>query len=340
MIERAMRRSLFAVIGFAWCALSYRSAAAYCRTTTCTDCFTDREGCTVGGTAISWPQSCVSFSVQKDGSRIADYATVEQLAHSAFNQWQNAACGSGGDAPSITLADAFGPVICDQHEYNIGRGNANAIMFHDDVWPYGDNVFSILALTTVTFDKNTGDIHDADLEINGTQPLSTDTPVPSDKFDLRSILVHEAGHFLGLAHSLDPDSVMRASYLPGDDSFRRLGSDDEAGICAIYVPNFPATVCDFTPRYGFSPDCAIRVSSGQGCAFSPFTARSPGAAWLWPIALLAALAGARRTASKHDLESRRRRDVMIPHDPGVVAAAAKRLQGKAKYAVGSRGTQS
>jgi hypothetical protein len=268
MIEWIMRRAVLALTLLAASLLVSRRAESFCRTTTCSNCPLDQNGCTIGGTPISWPQACVSFSVQKDGSRIADYGLALQLARSAFNSWQAAQCGTGGDSPSISMVDQFGPVLCNKHEYNVGRGNANAIIFHDDVWPYPDDVQNTLALTTVTFDKNTGNIHDADLEINATQPLSTATPVPTDSFDLRSILVHETGHFLGLAHSTDPASVMRPSYIPGDDSFRRLAADDEAGICDIYRPDFPTGPCDFTPRYGFSPDCAIRVSSGEGCVLS------------------------------------------------------------------------
>src|SRR5262252_3018354 len=114
-----MRRTVLALFLLAALQLVSRSGEAFCRTTTCSDCPVDQNGCTIGGMPVSWPQACVSFSVQKDGSRIAPFPEALVLVSSAFKSWQGASCGTGGDKPSISLADQFGPVLCDKHEYNV-----------------------------------------------------------------------------------------------------------------------------------------------------------------------------------------------------------------------------
>jgi hypothetical protein len=50
---------------------------------------------------------------------------------------------------------------------------------------------------------------------------------------LQSILTHEAGHFMGLAHATDTNSIMYAFYQEGAIE---LTPDDQAGICNIYPP--------------------------------------------------------------------------------------------------------
>ena len=71
-----------------------------------------------------------------------------------------------------------GPVECDQVQYNQDQPNQHVIIFRDDVWPYDDSN-NTLALTTVTFDPDTGELYDADMEINSTEnvPLTVSGPV-------------------------------------------------------------------------------------------------------------------------------------------------------------------
>jgi hypothetical protein len=92
--------------------------------------------------------------------------------------------------------------------------------------------------------------------------------VPSDGYDYLSIMTHEAGHFLGLAHSADEDATMFARYLPGRTKMRDLMRDDVEGICAVYPPTgirnvdpsidagvIPASECDPAPRRRFLSEC-------------------------------------------------------------------------------------
>jgi hypothetical protein len=259
--------------------LSASRASAYCRTTTCITCPAPATGCVTQGTDLYWTSSCLSYDVQQDGSRWATVDQISSIADLAFQSWVTAPCPDGTGTPSITLKN-LGPVACDNQEYNDQThtygGNANIIIFRDDVWTESSNSdpASTLALTTVTFQVTTGEIFDADIEINGLTEISTATPVPSAAHDLQSILTHETGHFLGMAHSTVACSAdgsdcptMNAIYQAGSDAYRTLEADDVAGICAIFPPDRQATSNSCTPRHGFSGQCGTTTPPpGGGCS--------------------------------------------------------------------------
>src|SRR5690606_21413887 len=161
-------------------------ASGYCRTTTCdpsVDCEYDSRGCTTVGLPLEWKRGCVSFSLHRDGSpkRSVSYDTAHALATRAFDSWVDADCD--GHSPSLEVAD-MSPVLCGEPEYNSDHGNANVIMFRDNDWPYaGAN--ATLALTTITFNYETGEIFDADIEVNSFRtPLTTSNV--GVEFDLES----------------------------------------------------------------------------------------------------------------------------------------------------------
>ena len=194
----------------------------------------------------------------------------------------------------------------------------DVIVFRDDTWPYHDPN-STLGLTTVTFDAVTGEIYDADMEINASgKNLTTSTFVPPNGFDLLSVVTHEAGHFLGLAHATDAKATMYASYRPGTSALRTLFADDAAGLCDIYPSATarnvaagavtPATACDPTPRHGFSATCDANpapsdpAATHSGCSVAPSVHASgtgAGAAAAWAsVGLLAAFLAKRRRPSR------------------------------------------
>jgi len=270
-------RALRAALGALAVTVIPRMAGAYCLTNTCTaesegdgEC-RQENGCLVGGKPLAWANRCVSFSVQKDGSRLRGIPVDEarRIIGEGFYTWTHAACPEGG-SPSIEVFE-LGPVECRAAEFDLEQRNANVWVFRDAVWPYDD--VGTLALTTVTFSPQTGEIFDADVEINTVQNAITigDGDVT---YDLASIATHEAGHVLGLSHSNELSATMYAAYDAGSVTTRQLHVDDVHGICAAIPPDRDVPeACDPTPVNGFSPECH---DTGSGCLSVSPAGRAPG----------------------------------------------------------------
>ena len=278
-MDRDKRRRLrsFVAVSSTLTALALPAAAhAFCRTTTAplpAD-YDPSEGCYDEGYVLWWRNACVGYSIQEDASRQVTLAQAEQAFATAFTKWTGTACpadDAGQSRVSIDVRDE-GPVECDQVQYNQTQPNQHVIIFRDDVWPY-DDANNTLALTTVTFNPDTGELYDADMEVNSTEnvPLTVSGPVPPGGYDFESIVTHETGHFLGMAHTPDSRATMYARYVQGSTSMRNLSEDDVTGICTAYPPDgtrttsvgspVPEDVCDPTPRHGFSTQCAQPQSS-------------------------------------------------------------------------------
>jgi hypothetical protein len=261
--------------------LASTSASAFCRSRTCKDeggYFCDREGsCIVEGHELFRSSSCTSYAIQEAGSAEngIDDAEFNEIVREAFDRWLTADCG-GGERPSIDVR-GLGSVACEDVDYNTNSGNVSVFVFRDD-WSLLDT--NAYALTTVFFETTTGEIYDADVELNATVPDLV-TSDPAHGVDLGSILTHEVGHFLGLAHSEDPGAVMRPYYTPVIDNLRELREDDVAGICEIYPPGRKTSSERCAPRHGFARNCKFEPleASGGGCTFTPsaFGARSGAA---------------------------------------------------------------
>jgi hypothetical protein len=228
---------------------------------------------------VWWRTSCVGFDLNAAGSKHVSFEAFQSAVTGAFAAWLFASCGSGPSArPSIDVRD-LGPIACASATYDKVGPNQNVIVFRDDAWPHKPNNqpkgfrSPTIALTTVTFEPETGELYDADIELNSADytlvPL--DTP-PSDPytFDLQTVLTHEIGHFFGLAHSPVDAAVMNATGDSASGSKKRtLTQNDIDGICSIYPADrtrnvstlvdpsgqVAAGACDPTPRHGFSATC-------------------------------------------------------------------------------------
>jgi hypothetical protein len=266
-------RAAIALLTFALLLLP-SEAHAFCIATTCDSkkevCPTEK-GCVVGGAQVHWDSRCLSFGTQRDGSpkRHITYTVADHIIQGAFEQWMHADCG-GGQTPSFRvwdLGEPYGGIICDVPQFNDSGPNANVWMFRDDDWPYKDEA-STLALTSTLFDQTTGALLDADVEINSFAINLTTTDVAGNVVrDLASIVTHEAGHFLGMAHSQVETATMYREYKSGDLNYRSLHADDVAGICALYPPDRDVPACNGpSPPHGFTLYCGSGSDPPQnGC---------------------------------------------------------------------------
>lgn len=144
-----------------------------------------------------------------------------------------------------------------------------------DCWDYSQGT---IALTTSTYDQNTGRMFDADIELNAHDFYFTtvDSPIcPAGVqsqscvvYDVQNAVTHEMGHALGLDHTNYPGSTMNPTAPQGDTSKRTIDQGSQSFVCAVY------------PKGTISVDC---VESKKGCS------QAGGALMAW-LSILTALA--------------------------------------------------
>jgi hypothetical protein len=250
-----LARALVAVALVTSALAASADAHAYCRTTTQAvppNYNPVLSGCITEGTPLAWRSMPVTFELNQAASKQVSLEDATPVFAAAFQAWAAAACPTGDAAteppalsfdllsPSTTpfVACEAGDEACEQAEGN----GPHQIVFRDDDWPYQDSANTI-ALTTVSFGVDTGEIRAANMEINSFEHvISLDDPPPTGAISLAAIATHEAGHFVGLAHSQKESAVMYAYYDPG---MTKLTTDDVDAICDAYPPgtSSPSSGC-------------------------------------------------------------------------------------------------
>lgn len=112
----------------------------------------------------------------------------------------------------------------------------NRVVLRASTWPpeVGPET---LALTSFVYDRGTGAMLEADVDVNAVDfAFSTMTPPLAEHDDLQNTLTHELGHALGFGHSDDPRAAMFGSAPLGETTKRALGDDDLDALCDVY-PN-------------------------------------------------------------------------------------------------------
>jgi MYXO-CTERM domain-containing protein len=291
-------------LGLALCAcLTADRASAYCRMTTEGGAQIGGAPCVEKGAPLVWSNPCLSYAVDSRGSQwfknpdgTPNLAELEALVDQSFFAWTEADCG--GSPPNL-IFQPLEASTCKRAEFNT-TGNVNTVAFLDpwkdpcaDADEPGYDPFAF-AVTVVWHNTTTGEILDADMMINdrmasrfnaggpyadcpdttGCPEGSTGDPGPAD---LRSIITHEAGHFIGIGHSNVEDATMFSSAERTSVAKRTLEQDDVDAVCAIYPPGDLNQSCNAAPLCGLQLDCETNeVGEPVACAASPGNSASCG----------------------------------------------------------------
>ena len=187
------------------------------------------------GTAVRWPSPCVSWWMNDQGTVHFSWETVQPVVREAFARW--------ADVPGVNLSFQEGGATC-FGDVGIAEwpGRQNLILWRDKPgdWIHG---IDVVALTSVSYSEKTGQIVDADIEIN-TAHHSFSVGGSNTSYDLAYMLTHEIGHLLGIDHSLHSGALMSPNTSPMQVSEVRLRPDDENAVRVNYSEGVAEEHCE------------------------------------------------------------------------------------------------
>ena len=166
-----------------------------------------------GGIFIKWPSnsSSAQFYLNTTNNDGLSSSEVKSIVNSAASEWNS-------ESPfSISVIETS----------DTNRTNQNDISFTSaDSW-YSDA--SIVGVTQVVYDSETGEISETDIHINDYSHNLTDSV--SDTLYLGNVVAHEFGHAIGLDHSQVNKATM---YFQNQKGQSTLSDDDGAGAFSLY----------------------------------------------------------------------------------------------------------
>jgi hypothetical protein len=226
---------------------------AYCQLTTDSN---EPGECADTGLPLYWTCNNITYSVCPRDIGTPPFTEVTTVIEDSFQTWADVECSEG--PIGFEFIRNKNPKECDEH-WKVKENSdsdfspdENLIIFVSEWNDYYPRESSAFALTSVWHSVKTGVIQGFDMELNediGTFGICNRAKMRSceDIVDIQNVVTHEAGHVLGLGHSIDETAAMSSSSQIGDTSMRTLKKDDVDGICSIYEDNLP-TYCSASTR--------------------------------------------------------------------------------------------
>ena len=211
---------------------------------------------------LRWTDRSTAFIQDSNQPEEIDASRAQEAIAASFDVWKGLTCN--GVALGWTFTNdgvVSGRTI--GFDERAGAANENLVKWVGTGWDHQSNV---VALTSLTYDLYTGEIVDADIEINDRNFRFALVP-GREEMDLQNTVVHEIGHFLGLDHSTKefPDATMFASAPPQETKKRDLTQDDIDGYCALYgagAAPWPVVIGTLPPK-GQESACTQEVTANS-----------------------------------------------------------------------------
>lgn len=184
-----------------------------------------------------WQRPEMIFTLSTVPPEETDAGSIQALIESAFDTWITTSCGLVPEVVYAGTSDAARATT----PTSLRTEPDNLIVFIRSAseWTSSGNSPTWIAITKIAHDPDSGEIVDADIEINdGGYVFSYDDSPTRNQVDFLSMITHELGHFYGLDHSTEASATMYATYAtsPQDATeARSLAQDDSDGICTLYA---------------------------------------------------------------------------------------------------------
>lgn len=263
---RRLSDQLFAVTGLSAGLVPHQKQRGYSRNRT------DGSNGSGSGAFLYWDKAYLPIPYFISLPTFVNLQNFVEAIDAGFRPWRD---------PGNSLLE-FLPMGCTTASSNRNDG-VNTVTLITSDWAYDPTAIAITRNFYISgTSPRAGMILDTDILINAVN-FTFSTSGAAGRHDIRNIVTHEVGHFIGLGHetaTVDADATMYALAALGETKKRDLAANDIQGLLAGY-----GGVGQKFSQYLSTSGCSF-ARQPLSCA-SVHLRSSPGLSYLWAIGFIA-----------------------------------------------------